>query len=63
MKRRRLTKEEADEAERAAIAAGYSPKSARAIGCRLERMPQIQARMKYLAKHPEELWDANRGPG
>ena len=57
MKRKRLTKEEADIAERAAIVAGYSPKSARVIGCRLLRLPEIQARIKYLREHPEELTD------
>jgi phage terminase small subunit len=59
MKRSRLSKNEADRAEQAAIAAGYSPKSARAIGCRLLRRPEIQARMKYLLKHPEQITGNN----
>ena len=55
MKRPRLTKEEADWAEDAAIRAGYEPKKARAIGCRLLRDPRILGRIAYLAQHPEEL--------
>ena len=54
MKRKRLTKQEADSAERAAIAAGYSPKSARAIGCRLLRRPDIQARIADLQRKQAE---------
>jgi len=38
----KLTKEELDESEAAAIAAGYSPKSARRTGARLFRTPRIQ---------------------
>ncbi len=55
MKRHRISKAEADLAEQAAIGAGYAPKSARVIGCRLLRNPKIQARIKYLQAHPEEI--------
>jgi len=44
----RLTKEELDRAERAAIAAGYSPKSARRTGSRLLRTPKIRAKLRAL---------------
>lgn len=50
-----MPKELADRAEYAAIEVGYSPKSARAIGRRLLRRPDVQARLRYLAEHPEAL--------
>ena len=49
----RLTKEELDSAEAAAIKAGYNPKYARRTGSRLLRTPRIRAAIESLIRERE----------